>query len=160
MSIPAALPPAPDPADESKWGYRQSLASRVVLLTMFAVGISVAVMAAGAYVVVRMQLQSSLDESLVRRAEDAARGQVLVQITKDYDIPSWALGAGDVRIAFVREDGVTRFLDQGDVVRLSDSEVSVAAGEQEQSLRASPWSSRSRSNRSTRRCGAWVWSAS
>ena len=128
------LPPPPDP-DGSRWGYRQSLASRVVLLTTFAVGIAVAVMAAGAYVVVRMQLQSSLDDSLVDRAEDAARGQVLVQITNDYDIPSWALGAGDVRIAFVREDGASRFLDQGDVLRLSEAEFAVAAGDDDQSLR-------------------------
>ena len=134
MSLPV-LPPPPDPANEAKWGYRQSLASRVVLLTMFAVGLSVAFMAAGAYVVVRMQLQSSLDESLVDRAEDAARGQVLVQITNDYDIPSWALGAGDVRIAFVREDGISRFLDQGDPPRLAQPEFDVAAGQSDQSLR-------------------------
>ena len=122
------LPPAPDPADESRWGYRRSLASRVILLTTFAVGLAVAFMAAGAYVVVRMQLQSSLDESLVDRAQAAARGQVLVQITSDYDIPSWALGAGDVRIGFVREDGASRFLDRGAVLRLSEAEIAVAAG--------------------------------
>ena len=121
--------------DESRWGYRQSLASRVVLLTTFAVGIAVVFMAAGAYVVVRMQLQSSLDESLVDRAEAAAGGQLLVQITNDYDIPSWALGAGDVRIAFVSEDGMSRFLDRGDLLRLSDAEIDVAAGETEQSIR-------------------------
>ena len=125
----------PEP-NESKWGYRQSLASRVVLLTTFAVGIAVAVMAAGAYVVVRMQLQSSLDDSLVDRAESAARGQVLVQLTTDYpDIPSWALGAGDVRIAFVRDDGASRFLDQGDVLRLSEAETAVASREDERSIR-------------------------
>jgi len=129
------LPPTPDPADESRWGYRRSLASRVILLTTFAVGLAVAFMAAGAYVVVRMQLQSSLDESLVDRAQAAARGQVLVQITSDYDIPSWALGAGDVRIGFVREDGVSRFLDQGAVLRLSEAEVAVAAGRDDLSLR-------------------------
>lgn len=134
MSI---LPPVPEhlARDESKWGYRQSLASRVVLLTTFAVGIAVAVMASGAYVVVRMQLQSSLDESLMDRAEAAAQAQVLVQITSELDIPSWALGAGDVRIAFVQEDGVTRFLDRGDVLRLSDPEIDVAAGRSESSLR-------------------------
>ncbi len=131
MSTPRGMT-APD---ESKWGYRQSLASRVVLLTTFAVGLAVVFMAAGAYVVVRMQLQSSLDESLVDRAQDAARGQVLVQITDRYDIPAWALGAGDVRIAFVREDGMSRFLDQGAPPRLADPEVAVAAGKDDLSLR-------------------------
>jgi two-component system, OmpR family, sensor histidine kinase MprB len=135
MTTPAVLPPAPDPADASKWGYRRSLASRVIVLTTFAVGLAVAFMAAGAYVVVRMQLQSSLDESLVDRAEAAARGQVLVQISENYDIPSWALGAGDVRIGFVRDDGASRFLDQGDVLKISAAEVDVAAGRDDLSVR-------------------------
>ncbi|MGZ8745089.1 MAG: ATP-binding protein, partial [Nocardioides sp.] len=139
MSAPSGhptLPPPPDPADESRWGYRRSLASRVILLTTFAVGLTVAFMAAGAYVVVRMELQSSQDESLVDRAQSAAREQVLVQITNDYDIPSWALGAGDVRIGFVREDGASRFLDQGDeLLRISEAEVAVAAGRDDLSLR-------------------------
>jgi two-component system sensor histidine kinase MprB len=121
--------------DESRWGYRQSLASRVVLLTTFAVGIAVAVMAAGAYVVVRMQLQSSLDESLVERAEAAANAQVLATIIGETDIPPAFLGAADVRIAFMRQDGVSRFLDQGSRIRLADAEVAVADGRADRSLR-------------------------
>ncbi|WP_372735563.1 sensor histidine kinase [Nocardioides sp.] len=132
---PDSTPVLPPFADEARWGYRRSLASRVAVLSTLAVGLAVAFVAAGAYVTVRLQLQSSLDESLVARAEAAAKGQVLVQITQDYDIPSWALGAGDVRIAFVRSDGMSRFLDRDDRLRLAEPEVAVAAGSQPQSLR-------------------------
>ena len=40
------------------WHYRRSLASRVILLTTFAVGASVALVALSAYLMVRHQLQS------------------------------------------------------------------------------------------------------
>jgi two-component system sensor histidine kinase MprB len=119
----------------SRWHYRRSLASRVTLLTTIAVGLAVATVALGAYVTVRMQLQSSLDETLVDRAEAAARQPVLAQITADYDVPPWMLGAADVRIAFVRYDGQARFLDTGDVIRLDQHEVAVARGDSKQSLR-------------------------
>ena len=66
-----------------RWHYRRSLASRVTLLTTMAVGLAVAIVALGAYVTVRMQLQSSLDDSLVDRAEAAAAQPVLDQITDE-----------------------------------------------------------------------------
>ena len=69
MNLPAAPPVL---SGEGRWTYRRSLASRVILLTTVAVGLAVAFVAAGAYVTVRMQLQSSLDESLRERAHVAA----------------------------------------------------------------------------------------
>ncbi len=48
--------------------YRGSLARRLILLTTFAVAMSVALVALAAYVTVRHQLQSSIDDSLHRRA--------------------------------------------------------------------------------------------
>ena len=51
-----------------RFRYRRSLASRVILLTTFAVGLSVAIVALAAYLTVRHQLQSTMDESLHRRA--------------------------------------------------------------------------------------------
>ena len=122
-------------SNQPRWHYRRSLASRVTLLTTMAVGLAVAFVALGAYVTVRMQLQSSLDETLVDRAEAAARQPVLAQITADYDVPPWMLGAADVRIAFVRYDGQARFLDTKDVIRLDEHEVAVARGDSERSLR-------------------------
>jgi two-component system sensor histidine kinase MprB len=64
----STIPPAGDP----RWHYRSSLASRVTLLTTMAVGLTVAFVAAGAYLTVRMQMQSTLDDSLVQRAQSAS----------------------------------------------------------------------------------------
>ena len=84
--------------DDRRWHYRRSLASRVVLLTTMAVGLAVALVALGAYVTVRMSLESSLDNSLRDRAHQAAaEPPILAQLTTA-DIPDWAIGAADVRI--------------------------------------------------------------
>jgi len=61
-----ALPPL---GTEGRWHYRRSLASRVTILTALAAGATVALMALGAYITVRMQLQATLDDSLLHRAE-------------------------------------------------------------------------------------------
>jgi two-component system sensor histidine kinase MprB len=130
----ALVPPAAEPGDESKWGYRQSLASRVVLLTTFAVALAVAFVAAGAYLTVRMQLQSSLDSQLLERAETAS--SQIDRITQELDdVPVALIGVSDVRIASVRADGVVRFLDQGDRIRLGSPELEVARGESPRSIR-------------------------
>ena len=118
---------------DGRWHYRRSLASRVTLLTTMAVGLSVAIVALGAYVTVRMQLQSSLDDSLVERAQTAATD--IDQINNDTDAPAFLLGASDVRIGFVQFDGEVRFLDTGDRIRLDEHEVAVAGGDARQSLR-------------------------
>ncbi len=67
--------------DERRWHYRRSLASRVVLLTTMAVGLAVALVALGAYVTVRMSLESSLDSSLRDRAHQAAGSLQIAQLT-------------------------------------------------------------------------------
>ena len=64
------IPPAR--SDDGHWHYRSSLASRVTLLTTMAVGLTVAFVSVGAYFTVRMQLQSTLDDSLVQRAQSAS----------------------------------------------------------------------------------------
>jgi two-component system sensor histidine kinase MprB len=128
------VPPAVDPADESKWGYRQSLASRVVLLTTFAVALAVAFVAGGAYLTVRMQLQSSLDSQLLERAKTAS--SQIDQITQELDdAPAFLIGVSDVRVASVRADGLVDFLDQGDRIQLGAPELEVARGESPQSIR-------------------------
>jgi len=71
---------------EGRWHYRRSLASRVTLLTTMAVGLSVAIVALGAFITVRMQLQSSLDDTLVQRAEAASSG--IDQINTSTDVPA------------------------------------------------------------------------
>ena len=72
---------------------RRSLAGRVILLTTFAVGMSVALVALAAYLTVRHQLQSSMDESLHRRAYVAAQYDLTDYTVRD--IPAWMLGATD-----------------------------------------------------------------
>jgi two-component system, OmpR family, sensor histidine kinase MprB len=118
---------------DGRWHYRRSLASRVTLLTTMAVGLSVAIVALGAFVTVRMQLQSSLDDSLIQRAQTAAAD--IDQINNETDAPAFLLGASDVRIGFVQFDGAVRFLDKDERIRLDQHEVDVASGDAEQSLR-------------------------
>src|SRR4249920_1493103 len=90
--------------DDRRWHYRRSLASRVVLLTTVAVGLAVALVALGAYVTVRMSLESSLDNSLRDRAHRAAGSIQIARLTTD-QVPSWATGAADVRIYLVTSGG-------------------------------------------------------
>ncbi len=141
---PTHAPPTSTPADGpgagatlwdgSRWHYRRSLASRVTLLTTMAVGLAVAFVALGAYVTARMQMESQLDAALLDRANAAASSNAL-QVTGELNVPSWALGAADVRIAFLREDGRARILDQGPYLRLGSAELEVARGEDESSIR-------------------------
>src|SRR3954454_23847763 len=83
--------------DERRWHYRRSLASRVVLLTTIAVGLAVAFVALGAFLTVRMSMQSSLDNSLLERAQRASGSTTMADIANE-QLPLWAVGAADVRI--------------------------------------------------------------
>ncbi|MEZ5092739.1 ATP-binding protein [Nocardioides sp.] len=118
------------------WHYRRSLASRVTLLATIAVGASLAFVALGAYVAVRMQMQSSFDDSLTRRAEKVVEGGELDRITGTrYEVPSWALGAADVRIIFIDTLGNSRSADRGPTLNLGPEELQVAAGTRDQMIR-------------------------
>ncbi|MGH3361346.1 MAG: HAMP domain-containing protein, partial [Nocardioides sp.] len=119
-----------------RWHYRRSLASRVILLTTIAVGLAVAFVSLGAYVTVRMQLETSLDESLLDRAHRAADSPALQQLTTSYELPSWALGAADIRIAFITSEERVYSPDrEGPVLRLGEPEIAVASGSRESSTR-------------------------
>ncbi len=95
--------PAPGWPD-GRWHYRRSLASRVAVLTTLALGLTIAVMAFTAYVVMRQQLMSSLDQSLLNRAHKATAVSALSKLTVQ-GVPPWMLGAADVRVIFVTADG-------------------------------------------------------
>jgi two-component system sensor histidine kinase MprB len=117
--------------------YRRSLASRVTLLAGMAVGLSVALVALAGFATVRAQMYSTLDESLLDRATAAAQTNTLSVLT-DRRIPSWALGAADVRIGFIdARDGVDIVaVDRGDSpVTLGKLEIDVARGERQSSVR-------------------------
>lgn len=89
---------------EGRWHYRRSLASRVAVLTTIIVGISIGVMALTAFVVMRQQLMSSLDQSLLNRAHKATAATTLSRVTAQ-GVPPWVLGAADVRIIVFTAEG-------------------------------------------------------
>ncbi|WP_182524979.1 HAMP domain-containing sensor histidine kinase [Nocardioides dongkuii] len=127
--------PGDGPVDR-RWRYRRSLASRVTLLTTLAVGISVAFVALGAYVTVRMQMQSSLDESLMSRATQAAQAPAITDQETGSEIPAFRLVATDVRIGMMYADGKYVWYDRiGDPPRLGKAEVEVARDEAGSSIR-------------------------
>ncbi len=120
--------------DDKRWHYRRSLASRVAVLTTLAVAVSIAVMSLGAFMVMRMQLQDSLDESLLDRAEKAAKYTALSEMTRR-DVPSWMLGAADVRIIFITSDRGVLTADDGPEITLGRPELDVAEGREADSVR-------------------------
>ncbi|MDT0203406.1 HAMP domain-containing sensor histidine kinase [Nocardioides sp. AE5] len=122
-------------ATPAGWHYRRSLASRVTWLTTIAVALTVGMVAIGAYITVRVQMQDTLDSALLERAERAAEGRALAELTAELRIPSWAFGAADVRIAFLNKDGLVRTMDDGPTLRLGSPELEVANGSREHSIR-------------------------
>lgn len=131
------------------WGglhYRRSLASRVTLLTTMAVGLSVTVVAFAAWATVRTQTMGALDESLRARAHAAAGSDTLDALAQE-SIPSWALGAADVKIIFV--DALSNpprahSADTRESMGIGRTEVAVARGSLETSARTvwfqgEPW---------------------
>jgi two-component system sensor histidine kinase MprB len=123
---------------DGTWHYRRSLASRVTILTTLAVGIVVAALSAGVYFTLRMQMTSTLDDSLYQRARLAARSATLQELTQGAQIPAAALGAADIRIAFVFSDAKVYIPDTaGECVfmKLAHPELSVATGEHRSSIR-------------------------
>ncbi len=119
---------------DGRWHYRRSLASRVIWLTTVAVAMSVALVAVGAYITARVQMQDALDNGLLERAEKAAKSDTLLQ-AGSAGIPAWALGAGDVRIAFLDYKGTPVILDRGTTVEFGEPELEVAQGKASHSLR-------------------------
>ncbi|QYJ03161.1 HAMP domain-containing histidine kinase [Nocardioides panacisoli] len=114
------------------WPFRRSLASRVILLTTLAVGVTVAMVAVGAYFTARVQMQDSLDDSLVERAESASR----VSSVSGIRVPQlWSMGASDLRVAVVTADRRARVLDGGPTMELGEPEIAVARGDDDVSIR-------------------------
>ncbi|MCW2738718.1 HAMP domain-containing sensor histidine kinase [Nocardioides sp.] len=119
---------------EGRWHWRRSLASRVAVLTTIALGISIAILALTAYVVMRQQLMSSLDQSLLNRAHKATAYTTLSEITAR-GAPAWMLGAADVRIIFVTAEGRTVTGDDVPDFSLGRPEYDVATGRRESVVR-------------------------
>jgi two-component system sensor histidine kinase MprB len=117
--------------------YRRSLASRVTLLTTMAVGFAVSLVAFVAYATVRAQTTSAIDDSLLSRANQAAAYDT-IQSLMSASIPSWALGAADVKIIFVDATTSTptwQSVDTTTSFGVGAPEVAVAEGKTNDSTR-------------------------
>jgi two-component system sensor histidine kinase MprB len=114
---------------------RQSLAGRVIALTTVAVGLAVALMALAAYVTVRHQLLSSIDDSLHRRASVAA-GYNPYTFTPQ-DVPGLLAGASDAEFGYVFANGQQAVTPRAGhpSLRLGSPEVAVARGRSTYSCR-------------------------
>ncbi len=135
MSTPATGTTSGSPTrDERRWHYRRSLASRVVLLTTMAVGLAVALVALGAYVTVRMSLQSSLDNSLLDRAHQATQSATAARAHQREHPRAGQVGAADVRIFYIDSRG-NHTTDSGPAFHVGDPELAVASGSSQQSVR-------------------------
>ncbi|MFC7495351.1 MULTISPECIES: sensor histidine kinase [unclassified Nocardioides] len=121
---------------EGRWHYRRSLASRVTLLTTIAAGATVALVAFGAYITVRMQLQATLDDSLLQRARTTSAESICTD--GNTPLKSEYFGAASVWVACVSSDGrgivIGRKADEAQKL-LGDPEVAVAKGETSSSVR-------------------------
>ncbi len=119
---------------DGRWHYRRSLASRVAVLTTVALGLSIAVMAFTAFVVMRQQLMSSLDQSLLNRAHRATADTTVSGIATG-QIPPWLLGAADIRIILINAEG--RGMSGTDIPHftLGQPEYDVVTGQRESVVR-------------------------
>jgi two-component system sensor histidine kinase MprB len=110
--------------------FRGTLASRVSLLATLAVTLSIVMGSLAAYVVIRHQLYASLDHSLEQRATAAASTNTLSELTARR-VPAWMLGAGDIKVAILMEDGqvINSQTSDDSPIQLGDPEVAVASGD-------------------------------
>ncbi len=121
------------PPSREQLSERVTLASRITLLTSLAVGVTLAVASLAVYVTLRMELESSVDESLTERARATAK-TAFVQSYLTGSLPSDLVTPSDVRLAVVTPEGSVR----GEamlVEELGTTELSVARGVEEQTLR-------------------------
>lgn len=116
--------------------FRGTLAARVALLATVAVAVSVAGVAVAAYLTVQHQLLATLDHSLLTRAHTAARASQAVELDPN-GVPTWLLGAADVRIAVLHSDGtVSASTQPGQTeIELTSTELAVAEGRADTSVR-------------------------
>lgn len=113
---------------------RLSLAVRVALLTTAAVAATLASVSAMVFFTVRAELESSLDESMLHRAETAVAAGVTQDTISGY--PSSALNLADVKIAVVRGGFVFSNPNETTAVPyIRNPEIEVSLGDRKRSMR-------------------------
>jgi two-component system, OmpR family, sensor histidine kinase MprB len=80
---------------------RLSLHARVTLLTAVAVGLAVGLVSMAAYLTVRQQMYSNLDQNLLDRAHSAAGARVLTDPDLVVKLPAEATAAGDLLLGLL-----------------------------------------------------------
>lgn len=123
----------PPVGPDGRWHYRRSLASRVTILTALAAGGTVLLMALGAYITVRMQLQATLDDTLIERAQTASKDLCRPGVK----IPEGYLGASSTAAVCVTPSAVVG--GDGDLglstITLGEPEAAVIRGDRDMSVR-------------------------
>lgn len=117
---------------------RMSLALRVAVLTTMAVAATLGVVSAIVFVVVRAEFESSLDESMLRRAHAAVEAGGQDQQSLFDQLNPQLQRVADVRIFIVRGGTLFSGADDADVLAKafkSYQEVEVSIGEESQSMR-------------------------
>ena len=113
---------------------RMSLALRVAVLTTMAVAATLGVVSAIVFVVVRAEFESSLDDSMLRRAHTAVEGNYPERIIRGESEDE--LAVADVKLAVVRGGANLPGTDlESNVSYVDYRELEVAIGEQNQSMR-------------------------
>jgi two-component system sensor histidine kinase MprB len=112
---------------------RLSLRSRIALLVALAVAMAVAVSSIAAYITVRNRLHASVDDNLLVRAKSAA-ATGLRNSSQLTQIPPGFLGAADIRIGMILDDGGVAS-PSGLAPPMGNAELAVARGQAENSLR-------------------------
>ncbi len=107
---------------------RVSLVTRIALLAACAVGLAVAVASLAAYLTLRSQLHDRLDDSLLQRARQASRTDV-VQQRRAVRVAPGLLQAADVQFFLVTPSRVLSLSDPNDVRPPSPDEARVARGQ-------------------------------
>jgi two-component system, OmpR family, sensor histidine kinase MprB len=115
-------------------GGRMSLAARISLLAACAVGFAVAAAALAAYITLRSQLYTRLDDSLLERATAAAQPGVTSEADVQ-NLPEEFLGAADLRVYLLYASGNIRPANHAYLDPVTTDEAAVAAGTLDHSLR-------------------------
>jgi len=119
------------------WHYKRSLASRVTLLTTMAVGLAVAFVSLGGYLTVRMQMQASLDQSLLKRSHAVSNNleAFLRRGPDEQEFPGWLLQASDLQFFLVTAEGRVFTTPGGERLGFGRDEFGVAEHDQRESVR-------------------------
>jgi two-component system sensor histidine kinase MprB len=112
-----------------------SLRVRIGVLTALAAAGAVILVSVVAFFLVRQNILATLDANLLQRATAAAQSD-LVDPRQLAGTPTGALGAGDIRLALLYENGLAlSALGAATAPPLGDEEMAVARGEAEYSVR-------------------------